>query len=217
MLLRAGGCAAIAGLALGVFATVDATSAQALSLTCSENASGAAQATILGDKNEAGNITVGYRRRHPAVEVRFNRFLLRPCSGTLRSMTAALGNEVDSIDFRARSPGLRTSHFGPLPRHVAVTAMGGRGGDSLFGHIGSDVLRGGRGSDIVHGGRGSDVIRGGPGPDRLLAGKGRDVLSGGSGDDTLNAKDGHPDLVVCGPGHDRAIVDEADTTRQCGS
>lgn len=192
-----------------------ASPARAVSLACTQNGSGASEATILGDSGERGDLTVGYRRKRPALGVRFNAYFFHPCPGHLRSITASLGDRRDSINFRADSVRLREARYRPIPRNVAVTVIGGRGRDLVGGHRGSDVLRGKRERDRIRGGRSSDVLRGGSGDDRLVGGKGRDSLAGGAGSDTLAARDGNPDIVACGTGKDRAVVDLADTTRGC--
>jgi hypothetical protein len=46
-------------------------------------------------------------------------------------------------------------------------------------------------------------------------GKGRDVFAGGAGRDRLRADGGNRDLVRCGKGRDRAVVDRRDVTRGC--
>jgi Ca2+-binding RTX toxin-like protein len=78
---------------------------------------------------------------------------------------------------------------------------GGGGDDTLLGLGGNDTLVGGAGDDLLEGGAGNDILIGGPGRDRLL---------GGPGSDTIIANDGETDVVVCGPGRDRAIVDSVD-------
>lgn len=59
------------------------------------------------------------------------------------------------------------------------------------------------GEDIVSSGRGNDVIFGGLGDDEL---------AGGMDDDAITSADGVDgnDVVGCGPGRDRAVVDSAD-------
>ena len=84
---------------------------------------------------------------------------------------------------------------------------GGSRADTLLGTPRADVLRGFAGPDVLVGGRG---------PDRLVGGAGRDRLIGGPGDDDLRARDGVRDVVSCGPGRDRAVVDARDrVARDC--
>lgn len=83
---------------------------------------------------------------------------------------------------------------------------GGKGGQDLLGRGGDDVLRGESGDDCIRGGRGRDIVRGG---------RGKDVLSGGVGDDRLRARDGERDVVACGAGRDRVVVDRKDRLRGC--
>ena len=77
---------------------------------------------------------------------------------------------------------------------LALTKVGGPGGDTLMGTKGSDKLLGRGGSDWIDGRGGKDLIRGGPGSDEELSpsigqldgGGGADVISGGAGDDSLS-------------------------------
>ncbi|MGZ4389032.1 MAG: calcium-binding protein, partial [Gaiellaceae bacterium] len=78
---------------------------------------------------------------------------------------------------------------------------GGGGNDVILGRGGNDTLLGGAGQDLLEGGAGNDILIGGPGSDRLL---------GGAGSDTLIANDGEKDIVDCGDGVDRAVVDSVD-------
>jgi hypothetical protein len=102
---------------------------------------------------------------------------------------------------------------------------GGEGDDRLAGDAGADTVLGAGGNDAASGGPGADRVAGGPGndrlggdggADRLSAGSGADVLTGGagadrlhggSGADVLNARDGRRDVVIGGPGRDRARID----------
>jgi Putative metal-binding motif len=56
---------------------------------------------------------------------------------------------------------------------------------------------------------------GGDGNDGLFGGGGLDQFVGGIGDDNLVARDGRPERVDCGAGHDTAITDDADTRISC--
>ena len=66
---------------------------------------------------------------------------------------------------------------------------------------GNDTILGGAGDDRIDGGAGNDVITGGSGADRLF---------GGPGSDTIYAADGERDVIDCGAGRDRAVVDSFD-------
>ncbi len=90
------------------------------------------------------------------------------------------------------------------------TLFGGNGNDSLNGGSNDDRITGGPGDDQLRGGLGADVLRGTAGNDRLSGGRGVDLLTGGRGDDVINAIDGEADRVSCGPGNDRARVDDND-------
>ncbi|MDX6441213.1 MAG: hypothetical protein QOE43_942 [Gaiellaceae bacterium] len=83
---------------------------------------------------------------------------------------------------------------------------GGGHDDVIFGLGGNDTLLGGAGDDRIYGGSGNDVITGGAGADHLY---------GGRGSDTILAADGERDIIDCGPGNDRAVVDPVDTTINC--
>lgn len=94
-----------------------------------------------------------------------------------------------------------------------------RYGMELRGNDGDDVLRGWHSHDFLVGGNGNDVLRGegtgdalsgDRGNDRLVGGKGRDHLLGGRGRDRLFVRDGKPDRVGGGPGHDEARIDRFD-------
>jgi hypothetical protein len=110
------------------------------------------------------------------------------------------------------------------PGHQIIVATGHEGADvfradgrgplsrltktALFkGGSGADRLDGGSGRDILHGDAGGDRLHGFTGGDLLGGGRGHDRLDGGAGDDELKARDQTHDLVICGPGHDKAIAD----------
>ena len=134
-----------------------------------------------------------------------------------------------------------SSPYAPLPGHLKViiqttplsnnsdcvvrTSTGGLGCDAEpfmggrkitfvdLNHPG--LLSGGPGNDRISGGPGNDRISGGPGNDRISGGPGNDFISGGPGNDTIHARDGHRDVVDCGPGRDVAFVDPVDLVRGC--
>jgi Ca2+-binding RTX toxin-like protein len=93
--------------------------------------------------------------------------------------------------------------------------LGGGGPDRLNGGKGADRLRGGTGADIFQGDAGKDRLIGGSGHDELSGGTGSDRFSGGAGDDLLRAAEGQHDIVRCGRGYDRAVVDRVDSVRGC--
>ena len=105
------------------------------------------------------------------------------------------------------------------------------GNDNLLGGPGKDIvlggnergfsggdknLDGGPGNDFVIGGRGSDNILGGEGNDLVIDGPDRefatDKLSAGAGNDAVGAvnRPAFKDIVTCGGGFDRLIVDRKD-------
>jgi hypothetical protein len=96
-------------------------------------------------------------------------------------------------------------------RHIVGTARGeyiagGGFDDDILGMGGSDTILGGAGDDMLDGGLGNDVLTGGAGADRIL---------GGAGSDTIYAADGERDVIDCGDGADRAIVDAVDVVKNC--
>jgi len=88
----------------------------------------------------------------------------------------------------------------------ADTIRAFKGADKVYGKDGRDVLRGNRGADLV---------RGGDGTDRVYGGLWKDRLYGAAGNDRIFAKDGTKDIVRCGPGRDRAVVDAKDKVKKC--
>ena len=79
---------------------------------------------------------------------------------------------------------------------------GGPGNDTIFANRGNDVSVGGDGNDVLWALARADVS--GPGD---VAG---DTLDGGNGDDVFRTRDGEADRVTCGPGNDRALLDNVD-------
>ncbi len=88
-------------------------------------------------------------------------------------------------------------------------------GDYLAGGGFDDVILGMRGNDTLLGGSGDDRLDGGPGNDVLTGGAGADRILGGPGSDTIYAADGERDVIDCGDGADRAIVDSVDIVKNC--
>ena len=102
------------------------------------------------------------------------------------------------------------------PPHVrGRRIVGTRGGDYLAGGGHDDVIIGLAGNDTILGGAGDDLLEGGPGNDVITGGAGADRIVGGPGSDTIYANDGEKDVVDCGAGDDRAVVDSYDVVRNC--
>ncbi|MEA2526978.1 MAG: cell wall-associated protease, partial [Thermomicrobiales bacterium] len=93
--------------------------------------------------------------------------------------------------------------------------IGTVGADRIHGRAGDDKLRGKGGDDCIGGGGGGDSAGGGEGNDKVRGGPGRDRLSGGTGDDLMRASDKARDVVRCGPGDDKAIVNARDKVKAC--
>jgi len=103
-----------------------------------------------------------------------------------------------------------------------ISAIGGEGGDFLFGFIQHDEILGGAGNDIINGylsfwngktftlsgnlegdlldgGSGNDWMRGSGGADQIIGGDGNDFLSGFDDDDSLRGDAGND--VLAGGAH----------------
>jgi Ca2+-binding RTX toxin-like protein len=100
---------------------------------------------------------------------------------------------------------------------AARTITGTAGPDVLRGTDDDDLLIGRGGNDSLYGRDDDDRLYGGAGNDLLAGGDDDDRLYGGPGNDRLLARDGERDLVDCGPGRDRAIVDRSDRVVACES
>jgi Ca2+-binding RTX toxin-like protein len=101
------------------------------------------------------------------------------------------------------------------PHRKGRRIVGTSGADYLAGGGFDDVILGVGGNDTLLGGAGDDRLDGGPGNDVLTGGAGADVLVGGDGSDTIYAADGERDIVDCGAGNDRAVVDSVDVVKNC--
>jgi Ca2+-binding RTX toxin-like protein len=101
------------------------------------------------------------------------------------------------------------------PHHKGRRIVGTDQGEYLGGGGFDDVILGRGGNDTLLGGAGDDRIDGGPGNDVLTGGAGADVLVGGDGSDTIYAADGERDIIDCGKGNDRAVVDSVDVVKSC--
>ncbi|HEX2728495.1 MAG TPA: hypothetical protein VHM16_02000 [Rubrobacteraceae bacterium] len=89
---------------------------------------------------------------------------------------------------------------------------GTRGPDTIDGRGGDDVIRGLRGADTLAGSSGDDTINAGPRDETAM-----DSVSGGSGDDVILARNvpAARDVIDCGRGFDRAVVDSKDLVTGC--
>jgi Ca2+-binding RTX toxin-like protein len=61
----------------------------------------------------------------------------------------------------------------------------------------------------------ANVLDAADGPDIVDGGAGADSLDGDDGADVMQSRDGFPDYVDCGPGIDKAVVDQFDTVESC--
>jgi hypothetical protein len=97
---------------------------------------------------------------------------------------------------------------------------GDEGDDFMAGGAGDDRQDGGAGNDTIFANQGRDTTEGGDGNDRLFALSQKDVnggddmdgdtVRGGAGDDRIAVRDGEKDVVNCGPGIDKALLDFKD-------
>jgi Ca2+-binding RTX toxin-like protein len=58
-------------------------------------------------------------------------------------------------------------------------------------------------------------LTGGRGADELVGGAGVNRYDAGAGNDVVNAANRRAELVSCGSGRDRAVVDRSDRVRGC--
>ncbi len=107
---------------------------------------------------------------------------------------------------------------------------GGDGRDAVLGgtergpRAGDRALSGGPDRDFVGGGKGSDALSGGGGGDFMFAGPpfgeeadDVDAIAAGDGKDAILAKNepAAKDVIDCGGGFDRILVDGKDVTNDC--
>lgn len=120
------------------------------------------------------------------------------------------GAGTDTVDYSARLEALRiyldgTAGFsggGASPGSEGddlleiENAIGGAGGDVLYGSSGDNQLIGGAGNDQLRGGDGNDTLGGGEGDDWLQGDYGADSLSGGEGTDWLDYSAREEDMLL---------------------
>ena len=135
-------------------------------------------------------------------------------------------NVIDVERFNAIAPGLyslgSTDDSIDLPNYGTSQVNGNGGNDTITGNDGTETIDGGPGDDRLEGGYGHDVITGGPGRDTIFGDETSSRCSYLSdcamvpyGNDTIYARDGQPDVIDCGVGVDRAVVDAVDTVSSC--
>jgi Ca2+-binding RTX toxin-like protein len=95
-----------------------------------------------------------------------------------------------------------------LSAHALATVVRGTPqADRLVGTPTGDKLIGRGGEDVLRGRGGGDLLLGGAARDRITPGKAFDEVKSGGGRDLIRARDRGTDLIDCGPGRDRVIVD----------
>jgi Ca2+-binding RTX toxin-like protein len=138
---------------------------------------------------------------------------------------AAGRGDVTSYDRLFGGPGNDTLRGGDSRDRIIGgagndTSDGQGGRDRMAGGPGDDNQSGGPGNDVIYANRGTDTSSGGDGDDVLwamarfdVAGPGDqvgDTLDGGNGNDEFRTRDGEVDRITCGPGNDRARLDQFD-------
>jgi hypothetical protein len=228
--------AAIAGLALAVFAPAVAQASVSVSITDGN------RIFVVGDAMY-DNVAVADQTNpacpggSPCYEVKsfYDPVVASaPCvvssppsqyTGTVLCPSAGTGSGVSGITVLGREyeDRLLISDF-VFGLGVPATLMGGSGEDHLTGSAQPDVLTGEEDDDEIRGGGGNDVLNGNPGHDSLYGAKGKDRLTGGPGPDLLYGGLGADllfgsagkDLLNGGAAKDACHGGKArDTARQC--
>lgn len=102
----------------------------------------------------------------------------------------------------------------------ASVAEGHGGNDIITGHDAVETIDGGTGDDRIEGGFNHDTLIGGPGKDLIYGDQtarcgSADTVCVPYGNDVVEARDGEVDVIDCGPGTDRAVVDAIDVVANC--
>jgi Ca2+-binding RTX toxin-like protein len=113
------------------------------------------------------------------------------------------GHDQDGHERRRRFA--RTTFCAARPRPTSSTARPAP----------TSSIYGGAGGDTIVGGWGRDRIVGGEGRDHIAAGEVHDRVFGNQGRDRIRARDATRDIVDCGKGADRVLVDPRDELRSC--
>jgi RTX calcium-binding nonapeptide repeat (4 copies) len=90
---------------------------------------------------------------------------------------------------------------------LAMVVRGTPHADRLVGGDTADKLIGRGGADVLRGRGGGDLLLGGAARDRIKPGKAFDEIRAGDGRDLIRARDRGADLIDCGSGRDRVVVD----------
>ncbi len=124
-------------------------------------------------------------------------------------------NRINGTDDRDQLGGTKTDDR--ISGRRGDDRIRGRGGDDcLLGKGGQDEVEGNGGADEIRAGGGNDRVEGNGGRDDLRLGRGKDRVDAGAGPDTIHAARGARDRIDCGPGEDKAFVNERkDRTRRC--
>lgn len=141
---------------------------------------------------------------------------LTPDSCTLGSSTrsALQGRCFDGTDGADRIVGLKGGDL-IIAGSGSDEIRAGDGQNVVQAQWGDDDIRSGSGPDLIAAGPGNDVVRSGAGSDHVDLGPGRDTVFAGRGADYVFANDGERDVIDCGPGRDRAVVDAFDKVVNC--
>ena len=183
-------------------------------------------AVDLRDGDDSVTIKPARRRGDTSVDAGDGNDVIRSAAafsdGLGPTATYAGGDGSDRI-FTGRGPDSLDGGAG------GDTLAAGAGNDEVFGEDsgyrgGNDHLSGGPGDDLLNGSVGDDTEAGGAGDD-VLGGRGEageadadidegaDSFDGGPGDDVISGLDDRHavhDVIRCGAGTDRAVVDQLD-------
>ena len=147
-----------------------------------------------GDSGDTDRFVAGYKAATKSVHVEGTR---ETPSGTIMSgitcqsshwklFSSNLRDHDDRV--RADAVGMAAGGYTALPSSMKANLKGGTGADRIVGH---------------------------PGIDEINGGSGQDILSAREGNDIVHAADGVADTIYCGPGQDKAEVDQQDTRTGC--
>jgi hypothetical protein len=105
----------------------------------------------------------------------------------------------------APAPRVRGKRIVAAPGRQFV--IGTHGDDVIYGNRANDTIIGNGGYDMIYGGRGNDVITvNGPGTSHVFT---------GAGSNTVYAANGYKDVITCGAGDNRVVVDPFDVVKGC--
>jgi hypothetical protein len=144
-----------------------------------------------------------------------------PAEARGSTLSIRLGDGVDRFNVTSdRTTVLDASVFGglgPDSLHGASRMYGGPATDELMPGTYMGSYETPRGPVVLRGGPGADYLEGGQAADSIDPGPGLDELKGRGGDDQILVRDGTTDeLLECGAGRDRIVLDKYDVPAGTG-